>query len=138
MVVAVLKEPAPETRVSLLAEAVATLTRKGIKVQVERGAGPASYCSDAEYEKAGAQISSADDIAREADIVLAIHAPSNAAILQKQGRILVGVYQPLYNKERTEQWSAAGLTVFSLDMLPRTTRAQAMASGLLARPTCPV
>lgn len=126
MVIAVLKESAPETRVSLLAEAVSTLTKKGIKVQVERGAGEASYCSDADYEKAGAQIASIDEIARDADIVLSIHAPEHPTITQKQGRILIGVYQPLYNQERMQQWITAGLTVFSLDMLPRTTRAQSM------------
>ena len=126
MVVAVLKEPAPETRVSLLADAVATLIRKGIKVQVERGAGEASYCSDAEYEKAGAQLSSVSEIAQHADVVLAIHAPVDATLLSKPGRVLIGVYQPLYNKERTDRWKASGLVVFSLDMLPRTTRAQSM------------
>lgn len=126
MVVAVMKEVAPETRVSLLAEAVATLTRKGITVLVEKGAGEAAYCSDSEYEKAGARIASVDQIAQEADIILAIHAPAHLELLSRQGRVLIGVYQPLFNKERTEQWEKNGLVVFSLDMLPRTTRAQAM------------
>jgi NAD(P) transhydrogenase subunit alpha len=126
MVIAVLKETAPETRVSLLAEGVATLTKKGIQVWVEPGAGAAAFCSDADYEKAGARLASVDEIAAGADILLSIQAPAEGPLTQKKDRILIGVYQPLFHKERTERWKAAGLKVFSLDMLPRTTRAQAM------------
>ncbi len=126
MVLAVLKEPGFETRVSLLAEAIGGLIKKGISVLVEQGAGEAAFCSDADYAKAGARIVSMNDIIGEAEIVLSIHPPQNETLLQKKGLVLIGVYQPLYHKERTEQWTAAGLTVFSLDMLPRTTRAQAM------------
>ena len=43
-----------------------------------------------------------------------------------QGKVLIGVYQPLFNKKLMQSWLDAGLTVFSLDMLPRTTRAQVM------------
>ena len=126
MVIAVLKEPAPETRVSLLAEAVATLTKKGIEVYVESGAGELAFCSDDDYKKAGAQVLPLQDILTKADIILSIQAPTHAAILSRRGLVLIGVYQPLFHPERTESWSAAGLVVFSLDMLPRTTRAQAM------------
>lgn len=126
MVIAVLKEPAPETRVSLLAEAVATLTRKGIEVLVESGAGRSAYCSDEDYVKAGAQIAGIDEISSKADIVLSIQVPEHSGLVSRNGRILIGVYQPLFHPERVAQWNQAGLTVFSLDMLPRTTRAQAM------------
>ena len=52
MTIGVLKEPAHETRVSLLAEAIATLTKKGITVMVESGAGEKAFCSNTDYEKA--------------------------------------------------------------------------------------
>ena len=55
MTIGVLKEPNYETRVSLLAEAVATLTKKGVSVMVENGAGEKAFCSNADYEKAGAR-----------------------------------------------------------------------------------
>lgn len=126
MVIAVLKEPAPETRVSLLAEAVATLTKKGIEVYVEAGAGELAFCSDDDYKKAGAQVLPLQDILTKADVILSIQAPPHEAILSRRGLVLIGVYQPLFHPERTEAWRAAGLVVFSLDMLPRTTRAQAM------------
>lgn len=124
MTIGVLKEPAHETRVSLLAEGAATFTKKGITVIIEDGAGVKAFCSNAEYEKAGAQIKSREQVAT-ADIILGIHHP-DPSIAHRPSSILIGVYQPLFNADTMKQWAAAGLTTFSLDMLPRTTRAQAM------------
>jgi len=70
MIIGVLQEPSFETRVSLLPEAVATLTKKGIAVLVETGAGLKASASDEDYEKAGAQIKSGEEIANGADILL--------------------------------------------------------------------
>jgi len=126
MTVGLLKEPAHETRVSLLAESVTSLIKKGVAVLVEKGAGEHSFCSDAEYTSAGAKIASRDEIFSTADILLTIHAPAEADPGKLKSKILVGVYQPLYQVELMRRWAAGGLTVFSLDMLPRTTRAQAM------------
>lgn len=131
MTIGILREPPHETRVSLLAEAAATLTKKGITVLVENGAGEKAFCSNADYEKAGAVIKNRDEVLRSADLVLAIHALDSSSIHPSTGsglksKIFLGVYQPLFNLEAVKQWAEAGLTVFSLDMLPRTTRAQAM------------
>lgn len=126
MTIGILKEPAPETRVSLLAEAVATLTKKGINVVVENEAGNNAFCSNADYEKAGAQIKSRTDVLSYADIILVIHKPDFSEIPGLKAKILIGVYQPLFNPDLIKQWAAEGVTAFSLDMLPRTTRAQAM------------
>ena len=62
MTIGLLKEPAYETRVSLLAEAVATLTKKNITVFIESGAGERAFCSNDDYEKAGAQIKSRAEV----------------------------------------------------------------------------
>jgi H+-translocating NAD(P) transhydrogenase subunit alpha len=124
MTIGLLKEPTHETRVSLLAEAVATLTKKGITVVVESGAGERAFCSDSEYEKAGAQIKSRSEVSSSADIILSIHQPEQGNY--KPNAVLIGVYQPLYNVEAMKAWASKGVTIFSLDMLPRTTRAQAM------------
>jgi NAD(P) transhydrogenase subunit alpha len=126
MTIGVLKEPTYETRVSLLAEAVATLTKKGIVVILESGAGEKAFCSNADYEKAGAQIKNRQEVLTAADIILSIHLLENSDISQLKSAILIGVYQPLFNVDIMKQWAAAGVTVFSLDVLPRTTRAQAM------------
>jgi len=125
MTLGLLKEPDYETRVSLLAEAVATLTKKGITVLVENGAGEKAFCSNADYEKAGAKISNEEEIISSADIVLAIHQP-NSQIQIPNSKILIGVYQPLFNEDKMKEWASSGITAFSLDMLPRTTRAQSM------------
>ena len=126
MTIGILKEPAHETRVSLLAEAVATLTKRNIAVLVETDAGAKAFCSNADYEKAGAQIKTRNEILASANLILTIHQPEQSEILNLKSKIIIGVYQPLFNPDVMNQWSAAGITSFSLDMLPRTTRAQAM------------
>lgn len=126
MTIGVLKEPSPETRVSLLAEAVATLTKKGITVLVENGAGEKAFCSNAEYEKAGAKVQSREEIVKASQIVLSIHFPLASDMDHLSSDVLIGVYQPLYNVLVMKEWAAKNVTAFSLDMLPRTTRAQAM------------
>src|SRR5687767_916790 len=125
MTIGVLKEPTYETRVSLLAEAVATLTKKGIHVLVESNAGERAFCSDVEYKKAGAEIKSRNEVFSAADILLGIHHP-DPTVSSHNGKVLIGVYQPLYHGNLLKEWMLKGGTLFSLDMLPRTTRAQAM------------
>ena len=73
MTVGLLKEPAYETRVSLLAESVAALTKKGIRVLVETGAGDKAFCSDADYISAGAVLASRNEVIQSAEIILSIH-----------------------------------------------------------------
>lgn len=125
MTIGVLKEPTYETRVSLLAEAVTTLTKKGINVLVESNAGDRAFCSDEDYKNAGAEIKSRSETAAAAGVLLSIY-PPDPALSSHNGKVLVGVYQPLYHGSLLKDWTLKGGTVFSLDMLPRTTRAQAM------------
>ncbi|MBK7098997.1 MAG: Re/Si-specific NAD(P)(+) transhydrogenase subunit alpha [Sphingobacteriales bacterium] len=126
MTIGVLKEPAFETRVSLLAEAVSTLTKKGITVLVESDAGAKSSCNNADYEAAGAQIKARNEVLKNADIVLSIHSLDASESALNEKKILIGVFQPLSNKPLMESYAANNITSFSMDMLPRTTRAQAM------------
>lgn len=125
MTIGLIKEPAHETRVSLLSDAVATLTKKGITVLVEDGAGAKAFCSNSDYEAAGAQVRTRQEVTSAADLLLAIHHP-DPAIPFRKSTVVIGVYQPLFHFGLMKEWAASGLTVFSLDMLPRTTRAQAM------------
>jgi NAD(P) transhydrogenase subunit alpha len=125
MIVGVLKEPQEESRVSLIPESVAQLTKKGITVLVEHGAGVNAFANDADYEKAGASLATAQEIVAQADVIFAIHRP-NEALTIPASKILIGAYQPLFNGDNVKQWAQKGITVFSLDMLPRTTRAQSM------------
>jgi len=125
MIVGILKEPQTETRVSLLPEAVAALTKKGISVLVESDAGIRSSATNADYEKAGAKVASPQEVVSGSDIILSIHAP-NSGVQIPSSKILIGVYHVLYNAPLLQQLAQQGLTVFSMEMLPRTTRAQSM------------
>jgi len=124
MIVGVLKEPSFESRVSLLAEGTATLTKRKVEVWVESGAGEKAFCPDSEYEKAGAAVRPRADVLASADLLLGIHFDDIPALIQH--KILIGIYQPLYNPELMAAWGRQHITSFSLDMLPRTTRAQSM------------
>lgn len=125
MTIGVLKEPPFETRVSLLPEAVASLTTKGHLVLVESGAGQLAFATDEQYSGAGAKIVSRNEVFTAA-VLLSIQAPADPAASMKEGAILIGVFQPLFNIDTIIAWAAAGISCFSLDMLPRTTRAQSM------------
>jgi NAD(P) transhydrogenase subunit alpha len=123
MIVGVLKEFSPETRVSLLAEGVSQLIKKNFNVWIENGAGLNAFCSDDDYLAVGAEIKTASEIASTADIILSIHPPS---IEIQRSAVLIGMYQARFEKERIKQWLDKGLTVYSMELLPRTTRAQSM------------
>jgi H+-translocating NAD(P) transhydrogenase subunit alpha len=126
MIIGLLKEPAHETRVSLLPEAVAALVKKSHTVLVETGAGLQAAAADEDYLQAGAQVEPRAGIVQKADLVLSIHAPLAGDLIPKETYILIGVYQPLFNAAQMTEWAGKNITTFSLDMLPRTTRAQAM------------
>lgn len=127
MILGVLKEKKGETRVSLVPEVVKQLSQMGVTVWVEAEAGQFSLVSDQEYEEAGAVIQSAGAILQQAQIILQIHPFTDVQIGQIPPRtVLVGIYQPLWHPLQMQQWADRQYTVFSLDSIPRTTRAQSM------------
>lgn len=126
MVIGVLKEPDFETRVSLLAETVALLIKQNISVYIETSAGDKAFCSNQDYEHAGAYIKTRSEILSAADILLTIHVLTEQEMSGLAAKILIGVYQPLYHVDLMQMYARQGITVFSLDMLPRTSRAQSM------------
>src|SRR5690242_10502226 len=108
MTIGVLKEPSEETRISFLPEAVTVLTKKGITIYVEPGAGEKAFHNDEEYVSAGAVIKSREVIIQSSDILVAIHPFPEAANLKST--IIIGVYQPLYNVPLMQQWAKQGVT----------------------------
>lgn len=126
MVIGVLREPSFETRVSILPEHIATLKKWGAEVWVQSKAGEAAFASDEQYAAAGAEIKHRDEVLKVADIILAMHAPEEGELLGIRSKILLGQYQPLFNPDMATKNSGRHFTVFSMDMLPRTTRAQSM------------
>jgi NAD(P) transhydrogenase subunit alpha len=124
MIIGVLKEALPETRVSLTPEVVQALSKMAVTVWIEHGAGEAAYYPDSAYEAAGAKLMDATAMA-DADLLLTIH-PQGVPAQLKQQAVIMGIFQPLFNGAQMQQWAQRGLTVFSLDTIPRTTRAQSM------------
>lgn len=126
MTIGVLKESAPETRVSILPEHIATFKKWNVAVQIEDGAGATAFANNDKYVEAGAVIKSRTEILQSSDIVLSINPISQSEIVNLQSKIALGVFQPLYNTDLVKDFAANNVTVFSMDMLPRTTRAQSM------------
>ncbi len=123
MTIGVLKEGMGENRVALLPEHVAYLVKKEFKLLVEKEAGAGSYAGNEAYAEAGAAIQERAGILKDAEMILCIHPPADKI---PQGKTLVAVLGPLANKPAAEKLAKEGVTSFSLDMIPRSTRAQAV------------
>ena len=126
MTIGVLKEPSPETRVSILPEHVTILKKWNVDIIVENNAGVMALAQNKKYTEAGAAIGGRDAVMKAADIILSINEPTPQEISLLRSKIILGVYQPLFNDDLIKDCAANGVTVFSIDMLPRTTRAQTM------------
>ena len=126
MIIGVLKEPKGEKRVSLLPEHIVALRKQQVNVMIEKGAGDNAYAIDAQYETAGASVGSRNVVLESADIILSIHSLTENDITDCKGKILFGFYQPLFNAGYIKVLAEKNFTIFSIDMLPRTTRAQSM------------
>ncbi len=126
VIVGVAREAAAgERRVALSPETCKKLVAAGATVRVQPGIGLGAFFPDAAYVGAGAQL--AEDATADADLVVCVQPPTNAAIAGlKQGAVLVGSLHPQADPERGEALRARGIVAFPLERLPRTTRAQAM------------
>lgn len=126
MIIGVLKEPSPETRVSLLPEHLAALKKLNAEVIVETDAGVNAFATNEKYTEAGAKVVSREDVLQIADIILSINIFPEAQTSKLNSKIVIGNYQALFNATLIKEWAQKNITVFSIDMLPRTTRAQSM------------
>lgn len=127
MIIGLLKESGNEQRVALLPEIVANLVRQKVEVYVEKEAGAAAFQSDDSYEKVGAGIFSREEVLQKADLLVQIGEPSPVLIDQlKSDKIWISQYNPLSNKLLVKKFLAKEITSFSMDSIPRTSRAQAM------------
>ncbi|MEP7107874.1 MAG: Re/Si-specific NAD(P)(+) transhydrogenase subunit alpha [Ferruginibacter sp.] len=126
MTIGVLKEPSPETRVSVLPEHVLILKKWHVEVIVESNAGLTAFANNEKYTEAGAVIVDRSEVLKTADIILSINEPAPQEICLLHAKIMLGVYQPLFNAACMSDCAENKVTVFSIDMIPRTTRAQTM------------
>ncbi len=127
MVIGILKEKESENRVSALPEITAALVKLNVEVWIESGAGVLAFANDKDYSCTGAKIKARSEVLSTSDIVLTIHPPTEADIsIMKPEAALIGIFQPLFNFEFMMECAVKNLLTFSLDMIPRTSRAQAM------------
>lgn len=135
MIVGVPRESFPgERRVALVPLSVPNLVKAGLEVVVEAGAGASAGYLDAEYAAKGAKIvQNRADVFRAADIVVQVlcygsnDKTGKADVpLYHTGQVLVGFLRPLGSIETIQEIASKGVTSFSVELMPRTTRAQSM------------
>jgi len=126
--IAILKENAPlETRVALMPEAVKTLVGQGMEVFVESGCGERANASDADYISAGAKIGNRDELLASADLFSTVSCLTAADQNKlKAGATVVGFLRPLDEPALFQTAVSRGVTLFSMELVPRITRAQSM------------
>ena len=133
MKLGVLKENSPgETRVALVPAHIAPLLKQGYEVLVEEGAGSASGFTDQEYVDKGAKVLATNQVIDQATILLTVRsgaASENGKALAeklKAHHVLIGMLEPYQKDESFDHLLKNKVTSFSLELIPRTTRAQSM------------
>jgi H+-translocating NAD(P) transhydrogenase subunit alpha len=126
MRIAVLAESdAAESRVAAVPETVKKLIALGAEVAVQPGAGKGSGIPDSEFAAAGATLS--PDAARDADVVLKVRRPTAEEVASfKRGAIVIAIMDPYGQDEALKAMVDAGVSAFSMELMPRITRAQVM------------
>ncbi len=125
---------AGENRVALVPDLVSRLTKAGVEILVEKGAGVHAAFTDEAYTKAGATIApDATTLYGGSDLVVKVQKPvmndalgKHEVALMRPGNWLIGFLQPLINPDLIRMLTEARVTAFSMDAIPRTTRAQYM------------
>ena len=115
-----------EKRVALVPDVINKLTRLGLDVTIEAGAGVHSQATDADFSAAGATVKSGD-VLSDADVVLSVQplTPQQMSSLKK-GAITISFLSPVTAVDSIEAAATAGVTAFSLELVPRISRAQSM------------
>ena len=118
---------ADETRVAVTPETVGKLIKLGATLAVARGAGLKSGIPDADYAAAGAEVVDPAEIAHGAEIILKVRRPTPEEVATyPAGALLIGILDPYGQSAALEQIAAAGINAFSMELMPRITRAQSM------------
>ena len=117
-----------EARVALMPESVKKLIALGTSVQIETRAGLNAARSDDDYREAGAEVSSdREALLSNADVLAAVNRPSaNDFARLKRGAVVIGFLRPLDEPSELLPAVDRGVTTFSVELIPRITRAQAM------------
>lgn len=125
--IAVTSELAEEPRVAVSPDTVKKFSALGARVRIEQGAGLRSRFSDEAYRAAGAEIASRAEVLSGADILLSVRRPSAEDIRAlKPGALVAAMIDPFGERAGLEALAGSGGTIFSMELMPRTTRAQSM------------
>ncbi|MDA9703704.1 Re/Si-specific NAD(P)(+) transhydrogenase subunit alpha [Candidatus Pelagibacter bacterium] len=129
MIVGSIKEDlASEKRVSLTPETAKNIMGLGLKVCVEKNYATHLGIEDNEYKKNGVEIKdSASEVLNLSNLIIKVNCPSEKEIsLLKEKTILIGMFNPSKNKDQIDKIIKKEIKIFSLELLPRITRAQSM------------
>ena len=129
MIVGSIKEDlAQEKRVSLTPDTAKNIIGLGLKICVEKEYATHLGVKDEEYEKIGVEIkSSSSEVLNLSNLIIKVNCPSESEInILKENTILVGMLNPSKNKNRIGKIINKKIKLFSLELLPRITRAQSM------------
>ena len=128
MLIGVPRESEPgERRVALVPDIVRRLADDGVETLVESGAGEAAGFTDDAYAEAGARVVPAAELYAQAELVARVRRPSPDDIAAlREGQALVALLQPLADPTIADALAERRVTAFSMDTIPRITRAQAM------------
>src|SRR4030095_490320 len=111
---------------ALMRAAAPALKKSGVAVVVERDAGAEAGFPSAAYEAAGASVAPRGDVFATADILLQVRATPPEIAGLRRGQTVVGFADPLGSPEAIRALADAGVTAFSMELIPRITRAQSM------------
>lgn len=115
-----------ERRVAASPDTVKRYKALGLEPVVEAGAGTGAAVSDEAFAAAGAEIGDTDTV-WGSEILLKVQRPSEEEMGRlKEGQLLIGMLDPFNHKDQVEAYGRAGVIAFAMELLPRTTRAQAM------------
>ena len=117
-----------EYRVALTPNVVEQLTKAGFEVIIEKAAGLNSYFTDETYQKSGAKVApDATTVYSTADVILKVNAPSSSEIsIMKSGAVLISYMMASTNPELVDACAKNNISAFSVDAIPRISRAQKM------------
>ncbi|GBF51543.1 NAD(P)(+) transhydrogenase subunit alpha [Leptospira ryugenii] len=127
MKIGALKEPSFENRVSLTPDVIDALQKLGFSISIESGAGNQAFFSDSDYQQAGAKVLPKSELLGDSDILVSIH-QTDADTFSKiaKSKLYIGTFSPLAQPTKFKEMANFGMKVFSMDMIPRITRAQSM------------
>jgi NAD(P) transhydrogenase subunit alpha len=116
-----------EKRIPISPDTIKKYIASGFSVQVEKDFGKNSNIQDVELQNLGAKVLNKEEIYKTSDILIKINCPSDSEIsLMKEGAVLIGSFFPHLNKDKINKLLKKNIKIFSLELLPRITRAQSM------------